>query len=156
GRMVRIEGIRVRVGDDDVGRELADDVHDLRELIRADLERIVAEIERDEVGAEGPSRLLRLLVADPLYPLDRLAAGFPELPGFTSLTVREGDHTGDTAATYRHRDRPSRTPDEVRGMRAHDEQPTAHPTVTPARVRELTTVIVRMSLSESPCATSRS
>ena len=51
-RVVGVERVGVRVGDEDVGRERADDVGDLGERVRVDLERVVAEVQAAERRAE--------------------------------------------------------------------------------------------------------
>ena len=64
-----------------------------RSASRVDLERIVAEVEAVELGAErGRRRALGLAVADLLDLLDRLALLLPQLAGLAALAVGERDH----------------------------------------------------------------
>ena len=51
-RMVGVEGIGVGVGDQHVGGELADLVGDPLQRVAVDLQRVVAEVQAAEVGAE--------------------------------------------------------------------------------------------------------
>ena len=55
-------------------------------------ERIVAEVEALELGAERRRRALRFAVADLLHALDRLARLLPELPRLAPLAVGEREH----------------------------------------------------------------
>ena len=75
--MVGVEGIRVGVGDQHVGGELADLIRDLGQPIAIDLERIVAEVQTHELGADGARGPLGLAVPDLLDALDRLALLLP-------------------------------------------------------------------------------
>ena len=63
-----------------------------------DLERIVAEVEALELGAERGRRALRLAVADLLHALDRLARLLPELARLAPLAVGEREHACRAAA----------------------------------------------------------
>ena len=63
--MVRVERVGVGVGDEDVGRERADRVGDGRSASPS-TQRVVAEVEGAERGAERRRRGLRLGVAERL------------------------------------------------------------------------------------------
>ena len=65
---------------------------------RSIVERVVAEVEGDEVGAEGRRGALRLPVADLLHALLGLARLLPELARLAALAVGERDDAGGPAA----------------------------------------------------------
>ena len=99
---------------------------------------------------------LGLGVAHLLDVLDGLAVDLPQLARLATLAVRQREHLGDAAGAGRHGDGAAGPPDEVRRVRADDEQPAAHAAATPASSREFDTVIVRISSSEKPPSSSRS
>ena len=124
--VVGVEGVGVGVGDQHVGSELADRVHDLREPLRADLERVVAEVERLELGAERGGGLLGLGMADLLDVLDRLVGLLPQLARLAALAVGERDHLGGPAVAGGDRDRAAGAPHEVGGVRTDHQHAPRH------------------------------
>src|SRR5262249_43636099 len=99
--------------------------HQLEQLVDSlavDSQRIVAPVECVERGPEDARSLLRLTVADLLHALLGLSLFLPELARLAALAVREPDHVRVVAA----RDRTGGTPDEVRRVRADDQQPLRH------------------------------
>ena len=128
----------------DVRPELADPVGDGSERRAVDLERVVPEVEALELGAERCSGSFRLAVPDLLHALHRLPGLLPELAGLSPLAVGEREHARFPAGRCRNRDRASRPPDEVGGVRADDEQPAAsHHSAPPglASCRDRPTII---------------
>ena len=119
----------------DVGGELAHRVDDLGQPLGPDLERVVAEVERAELGAERGGGLLGLGVADLLDVLDRLALLLPQLAGLAALAVGERDHLRGAAVAGGDRDRAAGAPHEVGGVGADHEHAAAH--ATPAATRVL-------------------
>ena len=153
-RMVGVERIGVGVRDDHVGLELADRLDDDLEPLAVDVERVVAEVERPELGAQRPRRLLGLGVTNLLHVLDRLALDLPQLARLAALAVGQREHLRDAAGAGRDGNGAARPPDEVRRVRADHQHAPAH--AAPASSRELPTVIVRISSSEKPPSSSRS
>jgi hypothetical protein len=126
-RMVGVERVGVGVRDQHVGREGADRVGDREQRVSVDLQRVVAEVQAAERGAEMAGRSLRLLVTDLLDVLDRLALLLPQLAGLAALAVGQRDHLRLAAGRDRLRDRAARTPDEVGGVRADHLHAPRHP-----------------------------
>ncbi len=138
-RVIGVERVGVGVGDEHVGRELADPVGDQTEAVAVDLERVVAEVEAVERRAERGRGALGLAVADLLDVLDRLVLLLPQLAGLAALAVGERDHGGLPAAEGRDRDRPAGAPHEVGRVRADHHHPAAHDRLHPrhdARVHD--------------------
>ena len=79
-RVIGIERIRVGVGDQHIGAELADRLDHHRQTLRCDVERVVAQVKRTELGAERARGLLSLGVTHALDVLDRLSLLLPQLP----------------------------------------------------------------------------
>ncbi len=152
-RVIRVERVRVGVGDEHVGAELADHLGDLLERRRVDLQRVVTEIEAVEVGAQRLGGPLGLAVADALDVLDRLIGLLPQLARLAALAVGEGDHPPGTAGGGADRERAAGAPHEVGGVRADDQHPPgAHSGCAPATRRLLTTAITCTSSSLKPAA----
>ena len=154
GRVVRVEGVAVRVREDDVGSERADPVGDRDERVAVDLEGIVPEIEALELGAERGRRPLRLPVADLLHALDGLSLLLPELAGLAPLAVGQREHARGAAVRRRDGDRAARAPDEVGGVSADHEELARH--AAPASRRDCPTIISRTSSSSNPPPSRRS
>ena len=113
----------------DAIREFAPDVlitHTDTDPFNPDLERVVAEVERLEFGAERRGGLLGFFVADLLDALDRLAGLPPELARLAALAVGECDDLGGAAAARRDRDRAARAPHEVGGVGADHQHAPRH------------------------------
>src|SRR4051794_27032972 len=89
--VVRVERVRVRVRDQHIGRELADDLGDLEQPLADDLERIVTEVETAEAGTQVRRRALGLTMANALDVAERLALLLPQLARLAPLAVGERD-----------------------------------------------------------------
>src|SRR5690606_37823977 len=103
-------------------------------------QRVVAEVEAEAPGANGRRGLLGLLVAYALDVLDRLALLLPELARLAALPVGQRDDQGVATLRGRDRDGACRTPDEVGGVRADDQQPARHQS-SPTRRFEFSTTM---------------
>ncbi len=125
-RMIGVERVGVRVGDQDVGRELADRVGDRQQLVAADLQRVVAEVQAAEGCAEMRRRRLGLGVPEPLDVLDRLALVLPQLAGLAALAVGQRDHLRLAAQRHRLGHGAAGAPDEVGGVRPEHLDPLRH------------------------------
>ena len=124
--MVRVERVARGVREDHVRLELADQVDQPLDGGRVHDERVVAQVEAAEVRAERGCGGLRLAVTDLLHPLLRLPVLLPQLARLAPLAVGERDHVRRAPALDDRRDRAGGAPDEVGGMRAHDEHGLRH------------------------------
>ena len=124
--VVGVERIAVRVRDDRVRRKLPNTVGNGDEALAVDLERIVAEVEAVELGADGGGRALGLSVPDLLHPLHGLVRLLPELTRLASLAVREREHARCPALRRRDGDGASGAPHEVGAVCADDEEASTH------------------------------
>ena len=128
GRVVRdpvvgVERVERGVREDQLRLELADQVGQPLDGGGVHDERVVAEVEAAEVGAERGRGRLRLPVADLLDALLGLTRLLPQLARLAALAVGERDDVRRAAALDDRRDRAGGAPDEVGGVRADDEQP---------------------------------
>ena len=156
-RVVGVERIGIGVGDQHVGRELADLVRDQLEAVAVDVQRVVAEVEALEAGAERGGGSFGLAVPDPLDVLDRLPLLLPQLAGLAAFPVGEGDDSRFATVLRGHGARPAGPPHEVGRVRPdHHHLPRAHLVSTPATMRVFTTAITYTSSSLKPASSSRS
>ena len=150
-----IERVAVRVGDDDVRSERADAIGDRGESFAVDLERVVAEIEALELGAERGRRALRLRRAG--SPSRARRSG--PAPSRARRT-RPARRRRARARAPRRRpavvdgDHASRPPDEVGGVRPDHEERARH--AAPASRRDCPTIISCTSSSSNPPSSRRS
>ena len=155
GRVVRVERVAIGVRDQHVGCERADAVGDRDERVPVDLERIVAEIEALELGAERGRRPLRLAVPDLLHALDGLSLLLPELAGLAALAVGEREHARRPAvrrsstaiAPPARQTKSAECAPITRSFLRHD---------APASRRDCPTIISRISSSSNPAPRRRS
>src|SRR5207253_4448342 len=89
--MVGVERVPCGVREDHLRRGLADQPRQLPDRRVVDDERVVAEIEARELGAERGRRGFRLTAADLLHPRLGLARLLPELARLAALAEGERD-----------------------------------------------------------------
>jgi hypothetical protein len=134
--MVGIEGIGGGVRDENVWSGLAQEIGEALEGGLRYHQRVVTEVECDQVGADRGGGRGALLAADPFDRLERLIGLVPQVPRLAPLAVRESDDRRAPPAFGVQRDRARRTPHEVRGMGTDDEdrsrsvpRPRRHPAI---------------------------
>jgi hypothetical protein len=121
GRMVAVVRVAQGVRQHDRGLHAPVEVDEARDgLARLD-ERVVAEVEELDLGTESGCRGLGLVAADGLDLIERPALE-PLARGFAALAVGQAGHHGAVAAEGRGGDRAARSPDEVPGVGADDEE----------------------------------
>ena len=124
--VVGVERIERCVREDQLRLELADQLGELLDGGGIHDERIVAEVEAEEIGAQGGGRRQRLALADRLDALLGLLGLLPQLARLPALAVGERDDVRRAAVLDDARDRARRPPDEVGGVRADDEHALSH------------------------------
>ena len=124
--VVGVERVARSVGEDQLRLELPDQVRQPLDGGRIHDERVVTEVEAPEVRAECRCGGLRLAVTDLLHSLLRLPLLLPQLARLAPLAVGERDHVRRAATLDKGGDRAGSPPDEVGGMRAHDESGPRH------------------------------
>ena len=114
------------MGEDQLRLERSNQVRQPFDGGRVHDERVVTEVEAPEVRAEGRCGGLRLAVTDLLHTLLGLPVLLPQLARLAPLAVGECDHVRRATTLDDRGDRAGSAPDEVGGMRAHDENGPRH------------------------------
>ena len=132
-RVIGVERVAIGVRDDTSRGELADPVDDRARAPRVDLERIVAEVEAPELGAERGRGRAPPRRGGSLDALDRLPRLLPELSRLAALAVGEREHVALPPRSCRQRQRAARPPDEVGRVGADRQQAAGSRARSPCR-----------------------
>ena len=120
--VIRVVGIVVRVAHHEGRLHLPDDIHETELGILIKLERVIAKIEKLNVGdTQSAGGVLGLLAALGLDPVEGHAFLFPEFRAFPALAVGQADDGDVVALLFVQRDCAAATPDEICGMSTDHE-----------------------------------
>src|SRR5579872_618217 len=125
-RMIDIVGIFQRVGQYKTWVEFAVDVDQPLHMCTRQPQRIIAGVEKLDLGAECGRGAFRLILAAGLDLLKRHARLLPGKLRFTPLAKRKADDLDAVAASGVKRDRPACPPDEIAWMRRNHQTCLCH------------------------------
>jgi len=121
-RMVEVVRVLERMREHEGGLQRTVDVHQPVDRLRRHAHRVVAEVEELHLAAEQVGGGLGFPAAVGLHALERHSGLAPELRGFAALAEGQAHDLHLPAARGVQRDRAAGAPDEIGGMRAHDER----------------------------------
>ena len=121
--MVGIVRIVVAVAQHEGRLHIADDVNETILVFIGHAQRVVAQIERDQVvDSERGGRVLGFGATDPLDLVERHVRMLPKLGRFTALAKRQADDRHLVAHLRMQRDGAAAAPHEIRRVRTDDQR----------------------------------
>ena len=136
--VVGVVGVVLAVAQHEGGLDAADHVDHLVLVVARQVERVVAQVEADEVmDAQRLGRRLGFRPARGLDPLERHAVLLPELGALAALAEGQAEHRHLVALRGVKRDRAAAAPDEIRRVRRYDQGGLCHRSPPPAALRRL-------------------